>query len=174
MVKSTIKLENGTVITVEGSVEEVSRLMSVYGKPNGGTVSGDQKVSAPPKKKEVASDNPDGKIDTISLVNATKDADDYEQIEKNIFDKASQVDRVLLPIFIAERKFGNDATLTSNDVYKFLKEFGINMALPNISKTLSGPAKNYVMGDSVRKKGASTSYRISRKGKQYIEQILSK
>lgn len=171
--KSTIKLENGTVITLEGSVEEVAKLMSVYGEPNTGAISIDQKMSIPQKKKKNVSEGVDSKIDTIALVNATKDFDDYEQIEKNIFDKASQVDRVLLPIFIAERKFGNDVALTSNDIYKFLKEFGINMALPNISKTLSGPAKNYIMGDSVRKKGASTAYSISRKGKQYVEQILS-
>jgi hypothetical protein len=172
MIKSTIKLENGTLITVEGSVEDVAKLMSIYGKPS---VSSIAMVSDDfsPAKKEPPSVKED-KIETINLVNATKDADDYTEIEKNILDKASQVDRVLLPIFIAERKFGADISLTSNDIYKYLKEFGINMALPNVSKTLSGPAKNYVMGNSVRKKGAATSYRISRKGKQYIDQILSK
>lgn len=172
--KSTIKLENGTIVTIEGSVEEVAKLMSVYGKPQSSVISGGQAEPVSPKKKETILEKTEEKIDTISLVNATKDADDYDQIEKNILDKASQVDRVMLPLFIAERSFGNEATLTSNDVYKFLKEFGINMALPNISKTLSGQAKNYVMGDSVRKRGATTAYRISRKGKQYIEQILSK
>lgn len=170
MVKSIIKLENGTIITVEGSVEDVAKLMSVYGEHNSQT-----SVHSPRKtvKKEVSSQGED-KIDAILLVNATKDAKDYEEIEKNILDKASQVDRVLLPIFIAERRFGGDASLTSNDIYKYLKEFGINMALPNISKTLGGPAKNYIMGDSVRKKGSATSYRISRKGKQYVNQMLSK
>lgn len=168
MVKSTIKLENGTLITVEGTVEEVAKLISIYGS-HGSVQTTKENKNAP--KHDV--DDGD-KMDTIALVNATKDSEYYEGIEKHILDKAGQVDRVLLPLFIAEIKFGADAALTSNDVYKFLKEFGINMALPNISKTLSGPAKNYVMSNSVRKKGTACSYRLSRKGKQHIEQILAK
>lgn len=174
MAKSTIKLENGTTITVEGTVEEVTKLLAVYG---GSVKSNPEESTHSSKPKPTTTSttrSPENIVDTVALVNATKNADDLEEIEKNILDKASQVDRVLLPIFIADREFGADVSLTSNDIYKFLKEFGISMALPNVSKTLSGTAMKYVIGDSARKKGASTSYKISRKGKQYIEQVLKK
>ncbi len=179
MAKTTIKLANGTVITVEGSTEEVAQVLSLYGEQT--PSSGAAKRSITAKKaqeggsrvKSLDTDEKEGQIDVLTLVNVTKDSNDFEQIEKKILDNASQVDRVLLPLFITERKFGASATLTSNDIYKFLKEFGINMALPNVSKTLSSSASKYAMASSTRKKGTSTSYRISRKGKQYVEQMLT-
>ncbi|MBP9669564.1 MAG: hypothetical protein KBE09_04730 [Candidatus Pacebacteria bacterium] len=177
MAKTTIKLANGTVITVEGSTEEVAHVLSLYGEQASFSGASDRGATAKKAKKtggtkSIETDEKEGKIDVLTLVNATKDADDFEQIEKKILDNASQVDRVLLPLFITERDFGATAMLTSNDIYKFLKEFGINMALPNVSKTLSSSAIKYVMASSTRKKGTSTSYRISRKGKQYVEQML--
>lgn len=174
MAKSTIQLANGTIITVEGSTEEVAKVMSFYGQ--GQSYGNSEKAKAKKSKETAVATDIDlkGKVDILGLVNATKDAEDFDQIEKNILDQASQVDRVLLPLFIADRILESSCALTSNDIYKYLKDFGINMALPNISKTLSKTAIKYVMGDSTRKKGVSTSYRISRKGKQYIDQALSK
>lgn len=172
MAKSTIKLENGTTITVEGTVEEISKLLALYQKPtivdngnNGQQEDGDLIDAKSASKHEF--------LDIVKLVNATKDSNDLEQIEKNILDKAGQVDRVLLPLFIADRKFGSEISLSSNDIYKFLKEFGISMALPNISNTLSSSASRYVIADSTRRKGASIGYKISRKGKQHLEQVLA-
>lgn len=175
MAKTTIQLANGTIITVEGSADEIAKVMDLYGQGQS-LHRKHQKVKITKSKRASSSGAPsseDGKVDILELVNATKDADDFDQIEKNILDQASQVDRVLLPLFVVDRSFGSSYTLTSNDIYKYLKDFGINMALPNISKTLSKTAIKYVMGDSTRKKGVS-SYRIARKGKQYIEQTLSK
>lgn len=178
MAKSTITLANGTVITVEGSPEEVAQVLKLYGEQNPfhKVLSGNTLVKKTKKGggvKSLETGEKEGQIDVLALVNATKDSDDYEQIEKKILDNASQVDRVLLPLFIAEQKFGASATLTSADIYKFLKEFGINMALPNVSKTLSSTAIKYVMTSSTRKQGSANSFRISRKGKQYIEQMLT-
>lgn len=174
MTKSTIKLPNGTVITVEGSLEDVAQLLNLYGEQGASTASvggGTPKVKKEVTKQAQAS-AVEGHVDVLTLVNITKDADDFDDIERKILDNASQIDRVLLPLFITERSFGASATLSSGDVYKFLKEFGINMALPNVSKTLSSSAIKYVMTSSTRKKGASNSYRISRKGKQYVEKRL--
>jgi len=176
MAKSTIKLANGSVITVEGTAEEVAKVMSLY--VQGHSTSEESETAKAMKSKPfklMAKEAPkDQEVDILELVNLTKDADDFDQIEKNILDQASQVDRVLLPLFVANRENSNSSPLTSNDIYKFLKEFGINMALPNISKTLSKTAIKYVMAGSARKKGVATSYRISRKGKQHIDQIISK
>jgi hypothetical protein len=174
MAKSTIRLANGTTIMVEGSVEEVTKVMNLYGQGQPNEKPEKEKLVKAKETTTPPGVDSNGKVDILKLVNATKDADDFDQIEKNILDQASQVDRVLLPLFVADRVFGGSHAITSNDIYKYLKDFGINMALPNISKTLSKTAVKYVMGDSTRKKGVSTSYRISRRGKQYMEQTLYK
>lgn len=178
MAKSVIALPNGTTVTVEGSVEEVAQVLSFYNDresvmiPTSGVVS--QKSSIKKNVTKLSKIKSNEGVDILTLVNATKDSENFEQIEQNILDKASQVDRVLLPLYIAGEKSEKSPALTSNDIYLFLKEFGINMALPNISNTLSGTATKYVMGDSTRKQGTSTGYKISRRGCQYIEQIFIK
>jgi hypothetical protein len=173
MVKSTISLSDGTIITVEGSTKEVERILDLYVTKN--VKSSNQEKVAPHKHVTERSENINSdKIGALSLVNAMKNSSDFDEIEKKILDTASQVDRVLLPLYILDKEFVGGASLTSNDVYKFLKEFGISMALPNISKTLGKTAAKYVIADSTRRKGASTGYKISRKGRQYVEQILGK
>lgn len=164
MAKSTIKLPNGTVITVEGTTSEVSRVL-------GGYVSKERPATGKkPASGAKSSGDTGGSVNILELVNAAKNADDFEQIEKKILDGASQVDRVLLPLFLSEREFEGVHKLTSNDIYKFLKEFGVNMALPNISRTLSGTAQKYVMGDKTRKKGLPRDTRFP----DQVENILNK
>lgn len=172
MAKSTIKLENGTIVTIEGTVEEISKLLILYQNSTIGD-NGSKEQQEDEDSTDMKNTSKDESLNTVKLVNATKGSDDLEQIEKNILDKASQVDRVLLPLFVADKEFRSEVSLTSNDIYKFLKEFGISMALPNVSKTLSTSALRYVIADSTRRKGASTGYKISRKGKQHLEQVLA-
>lgn len=182
MVKSIIKLPDGTTIAIEGSPEELKKVLSVYqnqntsnegeeGTPVPGSRKKTNKSSIYPKAIEEKSNKKDI---IVELVNAIKNANDMDEIEKKILDKASQVDRVILPLFIMGRDFDDQISLTSNDIYKVLKELGISMALPNISKTLRGTALKYVIADKVTKKGESTPYKISRKGEQYIKNTLGK
>ncbi len=56
---------------------------------------------------------------------------------------------------------------------KVLKELGINMSMANISKTLRGTASKYVMGDRQAKSGEAVLYKISRRGIQYMNEVLS-
>lgn len=177
MVKSTINLPNGTIITFEGSPEELKDVLSLYNTNS--SVIGKEKKNIPKEKAEETgqssiSDSGEKKDYIMAIVNAIKNSDNVDEIEKNILDKASQVDRTLLPLYIAGRDFDNKFSLTSNDIYKVIKELGIGMALPNISKTLKNTALKYVIADKMTKKGESTPYKISRKGEQYIEDILKK
>lgn len=169
MAKTTIKLPDGTHITVEGSTEEVVKILNLY-KGESSSVS-TEKVKT--KTTQSRKDAKKKTVDVLSLVNAAKNSEDFDQMEKMVLDKSSQVDRVLLPLLVAEREFSGDCALTSGDIYEFLKQFGINMALPNVSKTLGKPAQKYVMADKARKKGGDVRYVISRPGKKYLEQILS-
>lgn len=180
MVKSTINLPDGTKITIEGSPEELKKVLSVYQGQNASNVGreeksvSEKKINKSTKQTRASEDKPNKKDRIVELVNTIKNADDMDEIEKKILDKASQVDRVILPLFIMGRDLDNQISLTSNDIYKVLKELGISMALPNISKTLRGTALKYVIADKVTKKGESTPYKISRKGEQYIKNTLGK
>ncbi len=180
MVKSTIKLADGTVVTVEGSPEELKKVLAIYHDRDSGiqTEKHTEKGTAKSKKsrKIAKAELSDGnkKDYIVALINAIKNSNDVDEIESKILDKASQVDKVLLPLFIVSREFDNKFSLTSGDIYKVLKELGISMALPNVSRTLKKRAVKYVIADKVTKKGESTPYKISRKGEQYISGILGK
>lgn len=171
MAKSTINLSNGTVITIEGTMEEVAGLIRLYGTTSGPAPRGKNKRS---RKNAGVEESKTNTIDLLEIVSATKDDNDFDKIESQILDKASQVDRVLLPLFVSERAFLNPPALTTKDIYQFLKQFGIYMALPNVSKTLSTKAVKYVMPTKLKKRGSGNSYRLSRKGQQYMEQVLAR
>lgn len=172
MAKSDITLPDGTNITIEGSPEEIAKVISLYGGSARQDASRDTKKQTSVRTPKNSS-NQDKKDMVLEVVNSIKNADDIEEIEKRILEKSSQVDRVLLPLYIIMRDFDNGFSLSSNDIYRILKELGINMALPNIIKTLKGSALKYVVADKATKKNQSTPFKISIRGKKYIEELLS-
>ena len=167
MPKATVELPNGTVITIEGTQEEVRELLEYYqsrriAKPKPEPPKG----SGPPKEKQV-----DG-IDHAQIVNLVKTVDEAEGIEKNILDRTSQVDRTLLPLYIVHEHIENELSLTSGDVSKITTDLGIPIATANASRTLSGTASRYVIGDQVRKKGRPVRYKLSRRGVKYLKAVI--
>lgn len=173
MAKSNITLPDGTTIKIEGSTTEISKILSVY-KNNAETISlkKDQKTSTITSKRDKAEAKEADKI--IEIVSAIKNSDYIEEIEMNILDKSSQVDRVLLPLYIVMHDFDNNISLSSTDIYKILKELGVHMALPNISRTLKKTGLKYIIPEKSTKKHESTSFNISLSGRKYIENLLSK
>lgn len=167
MTKSTIKLPNGTIITIEGDPEDIKKVLAVYPvEEKGGLPKTEERV----EEKKGKSGSSEDLI--LNIINNIKDCDETDAIEEKILDRSSQVDRVLLPLYIAD-KFKSKPSLSSGDIHSVLKELGIKIALPNISNTLRGTAKKYVMGDRrVKKGGGVVRYQISRPGKQYISKIL--
>lgn len=167
MAKSTINLSDGTIITIDGSPEEIKKILSIYQlEKTKGLIKG--KKSATGEKDEKKSEQDI----VLEVINYIKDREEADAIEKKILDRSSQVDRVLLPLYIAD-KLENKPSLSSGDIHSVLKELGIKIALPNISNTLRGTALKYAMGDRQRKKGSGVvKYQISHLGKQYITKIL--
>jgi hypothetical protein len=58
-------------------------------------------------------------------------------------------------------------------VKKITTELGIPISQPNASRTLSGTASKYVIGDKVRVKGQPVRYKLSRRGVKYMKEVLA-
>lgn len=173
MAKASIALPNGTVVNIEGTPEEVQHLLKFYS---------DQSIETPrrraskkpvsargmAKKKEMASEN----IDYAEIVNLVKECGEAEAIEEQILDRASQVNRTLLPLYIVHEYLNNDKKLTSGEITKVTTDLGIPISQPNASRTLSGTASRYVIGDKVKKKGQPVRYKLSRRGVKYLKAVL--
>ncbi len=167
MAKSTINLPDGTIITIDGSPEEIKKILSIYQSEE--TKSSIEEKKNIKNKKDKKKSPQDIILEVISYI---KNCEEADAIEKEILDRSSQVDRVILSLYVAN-KLENKPFLSSGDIHSVLKELGIKMALPNISNTLRGTASKYVMGDRRLKKGSGVvKYQISRPGKQYITKIL--
>lgn len=179
MAKASLKLSNGTVVTLEGTPEEVKHLLELYGGE------GESDSKAAPERRKVRKPQPrarraerddasgDGKPDLNEIVTLTKDCDEAEAIETQILDRPAQVNRTLLPLYIVHEHLDNAFGLTSGDVKKVTTDLGIPISQPNASRTLSGTASKYVIGDKVKIKGQPVRYKLSRRGIQYMKEVLA-
>ena len=169
MAKASLNLPNGTVVQIEGTTEEVKKLLELYGvKP----ATPERKQ---PKKRSVTSVKgtaENSAVDFSEIVNLAKDCDEADTIETQILDRSSQVDRTLLPLYIVHEHKGNAFGLTSGEVSKVTTDLGIPISQPNASNTLSGTASRYVIGDKVKKKGQPVRYKLSRRGVKYLKAVL--
>ena len=186
MPKASIQLPDGTSVVIDGSPEEIARILELYGgsnKPtentNGGSFSSKRNQSTKSqskRKKKTSSDGESKELETIDLVGiieTIRNCDEAEAIETQILDKSGQVNRILLPLYIVHEYYGNSIGLTSGDVSKITTDLGVPVQTPNASRTLSGTASRYVIGDSVRKKGQPVRYKLSRRGVQFIKEVIS-
>lgn len=172
MAKASIQMPNGTVVQIEGTPEEVKKLLEFYG----GDLPSKKTKKSPvrSKKTEVSSmENRDTKqVDLSEIINLVKNCEDSEAIETKILDKTSQVNRILLPMYIVYENLDNAFGLTSVEISRITKDLGIPIQQPNVSKTLSGTASKYVVGDRIRKKGHAVRYKLSRRGVKYLSGLI--
>jgi len=174
MATSKIVLPNGTIITVEGSPEEIKAILSHYEVENK-TSSGNLKKSPSKKTKTQVKKSPADENATdavMQIVNSIKEVDEAENIETNILDRSSQIDRILLPLYISEKHHGNEFKLTTGEMAKILMELGVPIGIANISNAIKSGASKYVVGDKARKKGQPVRYKLTRRGSQYISAVI--
>jgi hypothetical protein len=174
MIKANFKLPDGTIINIEGTSEEVQKLISFYSSE-----------AAMPARKNLkkgkesnisaGSSNRQSMIgaDLTTIVNLIKTCNEAESIEKSILDHTSIVDRTLLPLYIINKYEKNAYGLTSGEIAKVTAELGVPISQPNVATTLSGTASRYIIGDKIRKKGIPVKYKISRRGLQYLQSVIS-
>jgi len=168
MVTATYTFPNGTIVNIDGTVEEVQALHAFYDSaPQSRSV-----TKSKVQKSQQPSD--DNTIDIIAIVNEIKSCEESDLIELQILNKSNLAAKVILPLYINQKYFENTNNLNSGHVVKITAQLGIKLDQGNVSRCLSGSAKAFVMADSVRKKGQPTGYKLSRKGNTHIEKILSK
>lgn len=173
MAKASIELPNGTCITIEGTPEEVRKLLEFYGTA-GTARTPDLKGEKKSKKRATAAKKPETteQPDLAEIVNRIRNSDEAEKIETTILDRTSQVNRILLPLYVIHEELGNAVGLTSGDISKITKNLGIPVQTPNVSNTLSGTAARYVMPDKMRKRGQPVKYKLSRRGVKYLASVI--
>ena len=176
MATSKILLPNGTVITVEGSPEEIRAILSHYdGASNKGPVSSltSKRSKSKKSKVHVVSVPEVEKTDAVmEIVNSIKESEDAESIETNIIDRSSQIDRILLPLYISHKYHNNSFVLTTGEIAKILMELGVPINIGNVSTAISTSASKYVVGDKARKKGQPVRYKLTRRGVQYMTSVV--
>ncbi len=176
MAKASLTLPNGTVVEIEGSADEVKALLEFYGSGTASSKPVRRKSST--RKRSSRSSTPrkttksEG-VDLTEIVNLVKSCDEAEDIELRILDKTSQVDRTLLPLYIVHEYMDNEHALSSGDINKVTTQLSVPVATPNASRTLSGTASKYVIGDSTRKRGATVRYKLNRRGVKYMKSVIS-
>lgn len=176
MAKATLTLTNGTSVVIEGSPEEVHHLLSLYGgdSPQSTTETRRRaRKKSSPKKAPVAKARAGDQPDLADIVNLIKTCDEAESIEEQILDRASQVNRILLPLYVVHEYLDNAFGLTSGEVSKITTNLGVPVLAPNASRTLSSTASRYVVGDSVRKQGKPVRYKLHRRGARYFKSVIS-
>ena len=171
MAKASMTLLDGTTVIIEGSPDEIKKIIALH-QPSQSDLKLKEKVPKKKHGKKHVSAAVDDAVDLPELVNQAKASDDFELIETNILDRSSLVDRILLPLYIATKHISENSSLTSGDISKFLSQLGVNVAQPNVAKTLSSTALKYVIGDKIRKQGQAVRYRLSRRGTQYITAVI--
>ncbi len=174
MPKADVTLPSGAKISIEGSTEEVKKLLRVYSEEPS-TTSGKKKLSrktSTQKSSRAASTPKVLSVDPAKVVNAMKDSDDWDAIEKNILDKPDRLPRVLLPLYAVKTYLKEDQELTSGDVNRITKELGVPVRQPDASKVLSGSGSKYVMAGRSRVRGIPVGYKLSRRGEAHVKSVL--
>jgi len=160
-------LPSGATVSIEGSAEEVARILEL----NGGVTSGPNG-----KPEEVHSTGSDEGVgpSVIEVVNVTKSCDDAERIETNILDSSSQTSRTLLPLFMIHEHFENKRGFTTGEISSFTSHLGSPVSGPNVSHTLRGAASKYVMVDTGGPQDGPAKYKINRRGVAYMKELLGR
>ncbi len=171
MAEAKIKLSDGTEVAINGSPEEIAKLMALYNSSDAANP-----INAPKKMAEGEKhrDNPEQQsgIDLASIINTINDCDEAELIEEKILDKPDVVNRILMCLYINEKYFHSQPPMTTGEISKVLKQLGVPVTTANVSTTISRKANSYVMYDGVRTKGTVIRYSLNRRGIQYFEGVL--
>ena len=172
MAKANLILPDGTKVKIDGSAEEIHKFFQLYEGKSTQQASSKQPSTISKKKTKKKGQSKEITDYLTQIVNTIKECEEANAIEENIIDRTSQVDRVLLPLYIIYKYMDNSIALQSGEISKITKDLGIPISQPNTSKTLSGTASRYVMGDRVRKAKHVVKYKLNRRGAKYLKGVI--
>ncbi len=171
MVKAKIELQNGTTVTLDGSTEEVQDLLDHYGISSSGDA-GSAEVKRTARASTAKKKPDDPQPDLAEVVNLIKSCDEAEAIEKEILDRTSEVNRVLLPLYIAHKYLDGKFGITTVDIENITTDLGVRVRRQNAYRALTGSGSGYVTTDKVRRRGVATKYTLNRRGVKYVMSVL--
>ena|SRR5579862_103860 len=165
MPKATLTLGSGSIVTIEGTPEEVNRLLELHeaAEPRRSGTAVRSKASVRPSQNDAG-------IPLHEIVNQVRDCDEAEIIEAKILDSRSQVHRALLPLYIVQNYFDDRFALAASDIAEVCKQLRVPVAHENVSKMLRGPASKFVMVES---EGPPKRFKINRRGAEHLATLLS-
>ncbi|MCX5904939.1 MAG: hypothetical protein NTV89_16040 [Proteobacteria bacterium] len=172
MPKATVTLASGAVVNIEGTTAEVKDLLAFYGAAHADP---QEKKKATPAPRTAGKSTAKAQTEEFSIseiVKHVKDCDEADEIESRILETTSQVNRILLPLFVVHVYMGASHRLTTGDISAVTKELGIPIHVANVSNALKGSAARYVIGDTVRRRGQPVRYLLSRRGLKYIQNVI--
>ena len=172
MPKATVRLASGAVVNIEGTAAEVKELLSLYGEASSSHQQSSKKPAQRQVKPKGSEQAAQDELSISEIVSNIKDCDEATDIERRILDMTSQVNRILLPLFVIHKYMDNKFGLTSGDISAITKDLGIPIHIANVSNALTASASRYVIGDKVRIKGQPVRYKLSRRGAKYIENVI--
>ena len=131
---------------------------------------------AAPQRAERAEDAPEpGELPESDLVNGTVAAVQndprWTHIWKTVLKGRSQLDRVLLVYYFAE-KTDRDAGMSALEVHKVTKELHSEIAAPNVAKVIRESGRGFLIRASSADDHVAR-YRINREGRGHVERLLS-
>jgi hypothetical protein len=192
MAKTSIVTPNGTKVEIDGTPEEIAAILASVNL--GGGIAGtqptpDQRSAQRTRRRRksavrparpteagaggAAADGAAGAADLAEIANKVRTCDEAENIEKKILDKSSQVNRVLLPLYIVYEYMDNRVGLTTGDIGRVTTQLSVPISSPNASTTLTGTAARYVVADTVRRPGVPVRYKLVRRGHQYLKSVIT-
>jgi hypothetical protein len=184
MAKASVKLPNGTVITLEGTVEEIQRLLVIYGTQGAQMEPGRaEEAGLPPPRliepdpaaetEAASAEEPTHSgVDLNELVQLIHTCGEARAIERRILDDPNEMHRVLLPLYILHEYHGNAFGLTSTEISKMYAHLGIRLSRQNVMRALRMAGSKYVT-----KEGEDTlapRYTLNRKGFQYLRVVINR
>jgi hypothetical protein len=116
MAKATVTLANGTIVNIEGTTAEVKELLSFYGSAHAGPKDKHKTPPAPKTSRKPISKAQTEEVAISEIVKHVKDCNEADEIESRILDTTSQVNRILLPLFVVHKYMEASHGLTTGDI----------------------------------------------------------
>jgi hypothetical protein len=174
MPKASLTLPTGTIVTIDGTIEDVQRLIALYGETPASKAKVPRRRTSPrPTRATTDSGGSEQTVDLMEIVNLIKTCPEAERIETTVLDRPDRLSRTLLPLYVVFEYLANKVGLTSGDINKVTTDLGIPVATSNASTTLSSAGTRFVIGDKVRRKGVAVRYKLSRRGVQHMKTLLA-
>jgi hypothetical protein len=171
MPKATITLSNGTIITIDGSLDEVDRLIKIYKSDNSTNSTAEaKKPSLKSEEKKVRTNSAKTHVDILKIINTMRECDQAENIEKYILDKSNELNRVLLPLYVMAKYHNDETGLTTSEISKVTVKLGVKVSRQNSLRALKFTGPKYIFTDAEQSR--FPRYRLNRRGIQYMEKLL--